>query len=876
MVRPESAVGRKVGTNRSSTVERSDEEPRAQLATSAGSATLSIAAVAATVRPLNTVLAIVAAFNLAVAQPVLDLVGRNPEFLVAHDAGRLEVVLLPLILALAAPLFLGFGVVLVHRLHAGAGTVLRILVLAMLFALLFIQVLDGLGLSESLLLLTAVVAGLAVGVVATLQPSVRGLLGWSAVVVVGVVGMFVFVSPAAALLGNEAPDRIPLETAEELPPVVLIVFDELPLVSLLDPDGELDERAFPGFAALAEDATFYRNAVTTYAFTEQAVPAMLSGVFPERDELLPIAADHPNNLFTLLGSDYEVSATEPITQLCPPDLCDDREVPGLRTRAVAMGRDLGIIALHTLLPESRTADLPAIDEGWRGFGEGDGEGSPTDRRELFDQAQRTHRGRSFLKAGRAIKPGGERPRLDVIHALLPHARWEYLPTGQVYPRPAGMPGLNVDKTWGDTWQVKQSYQRHLLQVGYVDRLVGQTMDRLKARGVYDDALIIITADHGVSFRPGQPYRHFTEETFGEVAWVPLFVKLPRNSGGGTDDRPVMALDVVPTILDVVGADLNGYDFDGMSLLGDIPAERERSRPRGAPLPPFDVALRDAALEEKFDIFPSLEHGAFPRLVPRAPLARLIGRPVEESTDTGAAQSELEDPWGLAAVDPNGPFLPTDIRGTLRLKNAGDIEVPVAVSLNGTIQAVTLAQPAEDVDGLVFSAMVPPDALQAGANTVVPFVVSGSELLPAPVANSGSFEVDVASADVTVRRPDGKPIVVSADQLGEVNSITRDGEHIRVRGWAADVEATTPADAVLVVAGGEVVGIAPPREGRPELAGRPRLQNIRMSGFSVWVPAEQIPHGEPVSVVAVVGDRAAQLPAGRGLRRPAVPLAPLAE
>ena len=39
-----------------------------------------------------------------------------------------------------------------------------------------------------------------------------------------------------------------------------------------------------------------------------------------------------------------------------------------------------------------------------------------------------------------------------------------------------------------------------LQVGYTDRLVGRILERLRQAGLFDRAMVVVTADHGVSFR----------------------------------------------------------------------------------------------------------------------------------------------------------------------------------------------------------------------------------------------------------------------------------------------------------------------------------------------------------------------------------------
>ena len=88
----------------------------------------------------------------------------------------------------------------------------------------------------------------------------------------------------------------------------------------------------------------------------------------------------------------------------------------------------------------------------------------------------------------------------------------------------------------------------MLQVQYVDRLVGRLLDALRARGLYDDAVVVVTADHGASFVTGQPRRPANRANVGVIAPVPFFVKLPRPARAArVDDRAVRTIDVLPTI-----------------------------------------------------------------------------------------------------------------------------------------------------------------------------------------------------------------------------------------------------------------------------------------------------------------------------------------
>ena len=117
-------------------------------------------------------------------------------------------------------------------------------------------------------------------------------------------------------------------------------------------------------------------------------------------------------------------------------------------------------------------------------------------------------------------------------------------------------------------------QRHLLQVQYVDRMVGELMRRLTASGTWDDALVVLTADHGAAFRAGQPRRAPTAATVSEIAWVPLFVKQPGQRTGSTSMANAQLIDVVPTVADVLDVPLP-WQVDGRSLLGPARPLAER-------------------------------------------------------------------------------------------------------------------------------------------------------------------------------------------------------------------------------------------------------------------------------------------------------------
>jgi hypothetical protein len=82
-------------------------------------------------------------------------------------------------------------------------------------------------------------------------------------------------------------------------PIVLLVFDELPLVSLLDADRAIDPALYPNLSALARDGVWFRNATTVSDYPRWAVPAILTGR-RARPDAVPTAAEHPGTLFSFV------------------------------------------------------------------------------------------------------------------------------------------------------------------------------------------------------------------------------------------------------------------------------------------------------------------------------------------------------------------------------------------------------------------------------------------------------------------------------------------------------------------------------------------------------------------------------------------------
>src|SRR2546430_5205476 len=86
------------------------------------------------------------------------------------------------------------------------------------------------------------------------------------------------------------------------------------------------------------------------------------------------------------------------------------------------------------------------------------------------------------------------------------------------------------------------------EIAYLDEQLGVLFDDLRARGLYDRTLIVLTADHGEEFQEHGGWWHGTT-LYDEQIHVPLVVKPPARAGGGrVVDEFATNLDVLPTVL----------------------------------------------------------------------------------------------------------------------------------------------------------------------------------------------------------------------------------------------------------------------------------------------------------------------------------------
>ena len=560
---------------------------------------------------------------IAIAQPVLDVFGRAPEVFLQVDASPTDLWWFAIMVAFAPPIALAVVETIVRRAFgARVGFALHLGFIALLVGLIAIR---GLRIATgiegpSLFVLGAITATL-MTIMRVRFAAVRTWLRYAAFAPVLFAAAFVFTSPARSLaLGTdeaatEAVDIEPVDETVSRGPIVMVVFDELPVRSLLDADGLIDPVRYPGFAEFASEATWYRNSTGVATHTANAVPAILTGRYPPAALAAPVASDHPDNVFRLLGNIYRLNVFELDTQLCAVPRCEFDHPDNAPTIPVEMApatetevessTDENGSALATLLRRARTEYRKMISLH-------ETRALPSVQSEELIAASTTAATTTTIAApveiggitpttverGLAklptVQPGRfgewmaridadtEDPQFSVLHLTMPHNPWNLDSDGLRYQVPEDMlhlAGTDLGHWTSDPGATISARQRHLLQTRYVDTLVTALRARLTDLGIWDSATVIITADHGAGFEAGGWLREWDVTNQTNLLGVPLLVKGPEFAAGAIVDDPVQSVDIVPTVARLAGIEIP-WSVDGVSL-GEPPTVARTRHPVGA-------------------------------------------------------------------------------------------------------------------------------------------------------------------------------------------------------------------------------------------------------------------------------------------------------
>ena len=659
-------------------------------------------------------------WTFAVAQPLFDLLKDNPEFFAARGSSGFDIVSFSVLLVVLPPALLLAIELLLGLIGPQVRQITHAVLIGGLVVLIAAQALKkAIDASDTVLIVLSVLVGAAAAVLWARAEVVRSFLNVLSPVPLVFLLLFLLSGQISELaFPSEASARSIGGVARA--PIVVVLLDELPSNTLVDGHDQLDTKRYPGFGELAQNATWFRNAYTVYDSTERAQPAIMDGDLPAKDRQ-PISSDHPNSIFSLFAKTHRMNVDEEATSVCSRDLCTNTITDeSYGKRISSMAEDLGLVWLHVVSPPDIENDLASVSENWGNFGGGDETEAPDSSPQARNVLSNLAHGRpARLNAWMDRIKRGSRPALNFKHTLLPHVPWQYLPSGRSY-RPAAdpIPGLS-NQSYEDQGQLDVLLQRHFLQTGFADYELQQLWKRLKEKGLWDESLIVVAADHGVAFPHARERRRLSRQTAREIAPVPLIIKAPGQKKAKVNDAWVETIDILPTIFDTLNLDPR-VKMDGKSAYSVEVKKRDTLRfeirntfqTLRIPADQFQRERRQI-IERNYRLFGSGSDGP-DRIYAIGPNPDLIGQPA--SAAGPKLDVDLAGREDYQNVDPGSGLVPVHIVGSVRGPDKHPRDIAVAV--NGTIRAVgnTFTLAVGDAGELV-SVMVPESAFRKGRNTV---------------------------------------------------------------------------------------------------------------------------------------------------------------
>lgn len=612
-------------------------------------------------------------------------------------------------------------------------------------------------------------------------------------------------------------------------PVVFIVFDELPVSILMDEDGNLDRDAFPGFGKLADRSTWYKYAVAPHDRSDFSVPALLSGRYPEPGDTATVFS-FPDNLFTLLDH-YEVTAIEPFTNLCPVESCQSEN-------GVYKNSPLGDLSVRLF------RDM--LSHNYQALGVED----RYDERLMTLVNAELHKDNVGRFKEFVDDISNDPSRLYFSHLLLPHVPYRYFGSGRLYNDSLQMPGRSEGDVWIDEWSAGQAARRLIYQTKMVDGLVDGLVEQLENQAMFGEAIIVVTADHGASFRIGSGRRGVSAGNVGDIAFVPLFVSFPGSVGGEVVSKAVSLIDVVPAIIDEIEQPGTG----STSLMaGEDPPEI------------LSWVGQSMTIEEPSELLSS-SLVAMKQLTGNATHVDRIGDQFD-LIGTPVANLKVENdqplhdviplPWRFQSVWMDSGFLPAYVSGTVADKQV----TWVALVLNGVVAATGPVMPEGEEGG--FHLLIDEGFFREGRNDLALFATGdGAKWRPIITSVERYFSLD-ESSDV-IRIYEREHLVCSSGYApsveGAVDSVewqwdgvsSASALDIVLYGWAADRRSATPVDTVVFFIDDRFVGSVSPGIARPELEDHLGFQDLSRVGFLAKVSSPPVEHAHALRAFAITG------------------------
>lgn len=759
------------------------------------------------VRFAEAALALVTLTILSVGLPVVATLGNGPTFFVAHRAPTFQIMTVVLVV-LAGPALLA---ILVLALAWAAPTsrvrsTAALALIASLSGFLALQQLSRAVSSAALVAILAAAFGVLAGITYLRWEVVRRGLRELAFGTLAIPAWFVFISPASGLFGFGVSHAEAVLRVENPIPVTIVVFDEFHTAAILDRDGEIDAERFPNFGRLAADSTWYPRAVAQSFSTVNALPSLVSGELPLYIENRPPTwREFPNSIFSALEPHYDIRAFQSYVDLCPPSACADEQVSYVREAFID---DLGVVARRSVYPKNFLAHLPTLEGRWARFAQEESSESDPDWG-VFKPGEYG----GVYEILESI-PSRPRSQFNFIHVLEPHAPHNRLSDGRRYSlQPPPIPGKGSGESWtGGSPLIEEAYLRYLHHVGLADKMLGDIIEAHETAGLWNDALVVVVADHGVAHVEDRRRPSATGLNWQEIYRVPYFIKYPGGQDAGAADSSLVTLaDVLPTVANVLGFRIP-WPTVGSPITSDAVQNRTVVEVDAAgrdlvPLPSDDAgSLRRLQWQyERFGDGVSLSEltrrdGVNSVLVGRS-TSNFVNRGEE---DDGPRIRVLGGPFGLTAAVSRADLLPARVYGHIQ-ETEGERPIDaVAAAVDGIIVAASIPSTWGGSNSY-WEMLLPPASLDRSTGRIEMFLVrgctdpNGSCELIRTAAGSESLPVEVRGHDRDEIHVD-ESVWVLMSTLGHIEAVSADSGIVTFAGWAANPSDLAPPVAMAVFDG----------------------------------------------------------------------------
>jgi len=789
-------------------------------------------------------------WSLAVAQPLMVLFGNQPDFLIAHEMRGWSLFIFTILLSFLIPVFLWLLLVMLGFVSSRLKEWTSRIIVALLIIFLFLPIVDQL--SYQIAICISVVCSFLLVLALLKIDVVRTFALWFSPLSLIFTINFLFFSPAKQLVFSQA-ISILNNKSNITGPIFIFVLDEFPLISILETKNKIDSSRFPAFAELAKNLTWYPNASAISNSTTLVLPAILSGIEPSKtQELLATYEQYPNNLFTQFSKSHSMHVVENTSRLCPQYLCKSV----LKNPYQLVVEDTLVSFLYKVYPQDLRKYLPPINDRWVGFMR---EFKNRDKSLEGDFSERLAKFTDFIDSIDSYPV----ETVHFLHVLIPHAPWKILPDLSLYGfyERDGIPGelsegdpastQGYSHQWtDDAWATNLSWRKHLLQVGAVDSLIAKAVKKIKSLGLYDQATIVVVADHGSAFIPNMSRRFAHGDNFPDIASIPLFIKYPNQKQGIIDYRYANNLDILPTILDVFEIDYDKDQMDGLNLKGQIKRKNTldliQENHTTTVIPTNYQEMFDKSLKEKNTHFPVEGwKGIFQMPSNESFYSKEVETLEIRSIKENAINLKNENLFKNINSN-NSYYIPSYYRIQNKAKDNSVKEILVSLNDKLISHCYMFVHEKNDCAGLIdpeiFKKLNDKNELNFRFFSVISKANGKYTVDELLTKENDSAQIVVDNNKEFIRFDSGQiiPVLIKGQPYGEATLRLVNGSTYQVDGWAGDTINGTVADKIYMFIDNKLFTVANTGVPKNYVHKKYGFEALIDSGFQITIPFNQYP------------------------------------